>query len=158
MKNQACIVLLAAGSFLLSGCVSQYAELNAYVPGIGEIMGQQIAMRHIKLWYAGMAQNWALAEYEIKELEEGFDEVGERHPTLERITERVPVLIAGNIQKPLEDLERAVNAHDLTQFAQDYQALTKGCNTCHRAAGFKMNRIKQPDFNPYSNQDFQIEN
>jgi hypothetical protein len=144
-------------SLFISACVSQPSELNKYVPGLGEIMSQ-IAMRHIKLWYAGTVQNWELAAYEIHELKEGFDDAGEFHPTLDNITERVPVLISGNIQKPLENLEQAVKEHNLIQFTQGYEALTNGCNKCHRVAEFKFNKIQQPSFNPYSNQDFQTKN
>src|ERR1700755_1322366 len=43
-------------------------------PGLGEIMSLQ-QMRHIKLWFAGNAANWRLADYEIGELGEGFDDV-----------------------------------------------------------------------------------
>ena len=32
--------------------------------------------RHIKLWFAGHAVNWPLADYEIGELSDGFDDVG----------------------------------------------------------------------------------
>ena len=45
-----------------------------YQPGLGEIMSLQ-QMRHIKLWFAGNAANWPLANYEIGELGEGFDDV-----------------------------------------------------------------------------------
>ena len=38
------------------------------------IMAQQ-QMRHIKLWFAGAAGNWPLADYEIDGLKEGFDDV-----------------------------------------------------------------------------------
>lgn len=38
------------------------------------IMAQQ-QMRHIKLWFAGTAGNWPLADYEIDGLKEGFDDV-----------------------------------------------------------------------------------
>src|ERR1700724_353341 len=44
------------------------------VPAIGEIMGLQ-QLRHIKLWFAGRAGNWPLADYEIGELNEGFEDV-----------------------------------------------------------------------------------
>ena len=40
-------------------------------------------LRHIKLWFAGRAGNWPLADYEIDELKDGFDDVnkliGGRH-------------------------------------------------------------------------------
>jgi hypothetical protein len=144
-------------SFMLSACVSQPAELNKYIPGLGEIMGQ-IAMRHTKLWFAGTAQNWELAAYEIKELEEGFEDAGKFHPTIEHITQRLPVLFFGNMQKPLAHLEQAVKERNLVQFTQNFDELTKGCNTCHRAVKFNFNKIRQPSFNPYSNQDFDAKN
>ena len=37
-------------------------------------MAQQ-QIRHIKLWFAGRAGNWPLADYEIDQLKEGFDHV-----------------------------------------------------------------------------------
>ena len=151
------MIQVTACSFLLSACVSQPSRLNKYVPGLGEIMGQ-IAMRHTKLWYAGAAQNWELAAYEIKELEEGFEDAGKFHPTLEHFAQWLPVLFAGNVQKPLAHLEQAVKERNLAQFTQDYDDLTKGCNTCHRATKFGFNKIKRPDFNPYSNQVFETEN
>src|ERR1700690_4247644 len=43
-------------------------------PGIGDIMALQ-QMRHVKLWFAGRAGNWPLADYEIGELNEGFEDV-----------------------------------------------------------------------------------
>src|SRR6202795_1715537 len=45
-----------------------------YQPGLGEIMALQ-QMRHIKLWFAGRAGNWPLADYEMGELNEGFEDV-----------------------------------------------------------------------------------
>src|SRR4029077_11684379 len=43
-------------------------------PGLGEIMTLQ-QLRHIKLWFAGRAGNWPLADYEMSELNEGFEDV-----------------------------------------------------------------------------------
>jgi hypothetical protein len=31
-------------------------------------------MRHVKLWFAGQAANRELADYEVDELDEGFDD------------------------------------------------------------------------------------
>src|SRR5215467_3913154 len=47
---------------------------ETYASGLGEIMSLQ-QMRHLKLWFAGQAKNWPLADYELDELEEGFDDV-----------------------------------------------------------------------------------
>ena len=45
-----------------------------YQPGLGEIMALQ-QMRHISFWFAGRSGNWRLADYEIGELKEGFEDV-----------------------------------------------------------------------------------
>src|SRR5271170_1607661 len=46
-------------------------------PKIGEIMAQQ-QMRHIKLWFAGSSSNWPLADYEVDQLKDGFDDVNQQ--------------------------------------------------------------------------------
>src|SRR5580692_11667700 len=50
-------------------------DSTADLPGLGEVMTLQ-QLRHIKLWFAGHGGNWPLADYEVGELEEGFDDVG----------------------------------------------------------------------------------
>src|SRR5690348_11915037 len=55
-------------------------QAETYVPGLGEIMSLQ-QMRHTKLWLAGAAKNWKLADYELDELGEGFDDAVKMHPT-----------------------------------------------------------------------------
>src|ERR1700692_621005 len=49
------------------------AAKEPYAPGLGEIM-TLTQMRHLKLWLAGAAKNWELADYELDELKEGFDD------------------------------------------------------------------------------------
>src|ERR1700730_10297342 len=46
-------------------------------PGIGDVMALQ-QMRHVKLWSAGRAGNWPLADYEIDKLKGGFDHVNKQ--------------------------------------------------------------------------------
>lgn len=151
------IAAIAVGiGVLTAGCATPPPASGGYLPGLGEIMAQ-IAMHHGKLWFAGAAGNWQLADYEIHELAEGFAQAGTLHPLLENVTERVPALLAGNVQQPLARLQQAVAAGNPQQFTAGYQALTEGCNTCHRSAGFAFNRITIPAFNPYSNQNFNAE-
>ena len=66
------VVALAAQAQERRSAASRRPE--PYQPGLGEIMALQ-QMRHIKLWYAGRAGNWPLADYEIGELNEGFEDV-----------------------------------------------------------------------------------
>jgi hypothetical protein len=47
---------------------------NSYTPGLGEFMSG-IQVHHEKLWFAGNAQNWKLANFEIGEIREALDDI-----------------------------------------------------------------------------------
>jgi hypothetical protein len=127
---------------------------DSYSPGLGEIMSLT-QMRHLKLWFAGQGENWDLAAYETDELEEGFRDVVQYHPTHKEsptpLSQLVPEFTAG----PIEALRSAIQRRDLAEFTVAYDSLTQGCNGCHRAADFSFNVIERPTRNPYSNQRFQ---
>jgi hypothetical protein len=116
----------------------------AYQPGLGEIMALQ-QMRHIKLWFAGHDGNWPLADYEIGELKEGFDDV--------------TGLLGGDIVEqhvgaPLADLQKAIDGKNSAAFATAFDSLSAGCNTCHHALDHPFIVIQRPMVLPYSNQVF----
>ncbi len=115
-----------------------------YEPGLGEIMALQ-QMRHIKLWFAGRAGNWPLADYEIDELKDGFDDVNRRlgGDTVEKA-----------VGAQLAALEKAVAAKDRAAFARAFDTLTAGCNSCHQALDHAFIVIQRPTLLPYSNQSF----
>ena len=79
------------------------AAADAFVPGLGEIMSLQ-QMRHTKLWLAGQAANWKLAEYELEELGEGFDDVVKLHPTHKDSPVHPRDAIPRMMTVPLEDV------------------------------------------------------
>ncbi|PYR25901.1 MAG: hypothetical protein DMF98_10670, partial [Acidobacteria bacterium] len=66
------LVCTACGRQSTPAAGSGAGSADAYVPGLGEMMSLQ-QMRHVKLWFAGQAENWDLAAYEVDELGEGFD-------------------------------------------------------------------------------------
>jgi len=118
------------------------AAAEPSLPGLGEIMSLQ-QMRHIKLWFAGHAGNWPLADYEIGELKEGFDDVAK--------------LLGGDIVEqhvgaPLSGLERAIDAKDRGAFTTAFDKLSAGCNACHRTLDHGFIVIRRPTLMPYSNQ------
>jgi hypothetical protein len=127
------------------------AKAAAFVPGLGEIMSLQ-QMRHAKLWYAGARGNWALANYELDELREGFDDAGRLHPTHENVP--VAALIARLTPAPLEALGKAIQAKSPAEFRRSFDGLTAACNTCHRAANHGFIRIQRPAGPAYGNQEF----
>jgi hypothetical protein len=115
-----------------------------YQPGLGEIMALQ-QMRHIKLWFAGNAANWPLADYEIGELGEGFDDV--RKLLGDDIVNQ-------HVGKPLQALQKAIDGKDRKAFIAAFDNLSAGCNACHHALDHGFIAIQRPNMLPYSNQNF----
>src|SRR5689334_14846532 len=52
---------------------------EAYRPELGDQM-LAIQIRHARLWFAGEAQNWLLAAFELQEIKEAFEGVVEQNP------------------------------------------------------------------------------
>jgi len=116
----------------------------AQQPGLGEIMALQ-QMRHIKLWFAGHNANWPLADYEIGELNEGFDDVSQ--------------LLGGDIVQqhigvPITALQKSIDAKDSAAFATAFDNLTAGCNACHHTLDHAFIVVGRPTLLPYSDQNF----
>ncbi len=126
-----------------------------YVIGFGEIMGLT-QMRHAKLWFAGQAQNWPLAAYEIDELNEGFADAMKFHPQHKSVPMPLAQMFPQFIDAPIAALNAAVAAQDAGKFVAAFDQLTSGCNSCHRAANFGFNVVTRPTAPPYSNQDFAV--
>ena len=111
-------------------------------------------MRHAKLWFAGQAENWPLAAYELDELGEGMQDAATFHPTHKDAPLPLPALIDKIMTDPVKQLDAAVKAHDERGFAERFDALTEACNACHRATNFGFNVVTRPSANSYSNQSF----
>jgi hypothetical protein len=153
-------VILSAFLALCSACTrpspgtaSSAASQELFVPGLGEIMSLQ-QMRHVKLWFAGQSANWDLAAYELDELSEGFDDVVKLHPTHKDSPVTPKDAIPRMMTEPIAQLRDAIGKKDPAMFEQAYDALTAGCNACHRAMNFGFNAVQRPSTNPYPNQVF----
>jgi hypothetical protein len=134
-------LLVVATTFLAVAAVR--AE-DAAEPNIGDIMAQQ-QQRHIKLWFAGHGSNWPLADYEIDKLKDGFKDVNQ--------------LLGGNtVEKTvggaLTALEKSVEGKDREAFARAFDALSAGCNSCHRMLDHAFITIQRPTAQPFADQSF----
>jgi uncharacterized protein YceK len=113
-------------------------------PGLGEVMTLQ-QLRHIKLWFAGRAGNWALADYEIGELNEGFEDADK-------------LVGGGTVAKmvgaPIKALQQAVAEKNSAAFATAFDSLSAGCNSCHHLLDHPFIVIQRPILLPYSDQSF----
>jgi len=121
------------------------------VPGLGEMM-TFIQMRHAKLWFAGEAENWPLAAYELDELKEGFNDAVRLHPSHEGVP--VADLLPKMTEPGMLALAAAVRTRDRAAFETGFDRLTLGCNTCHETAHHGFNVVRRPATNPFPNQDF----
>ena len=148
------IVALSAIFASLTACGHGTAT-EPYAPGLGEMMSLQ-QMRHVKLWFAGQAENWQLAAYELDEIGEGFDDIVKFHPTHKDSPVAPKDAIPRMLTEPLKTLRAAVENKDAAAFAQAYDALTAACNSCHQATNFGFNAVQRPATNPYPNQVFAV--
>lgn len=120
---------------------------SAYSPGLGEFMSG-IQVHHEKLWFAGKATNWELADFELGEIKESLDDI--RH----YCSNRPEVASLPMIQPPLDSLAAAVKKQDPTAFKSSFLLLTTTCNNCHQATKHGYNVIQVPTTPPFSNQVF----
>jgi len=120
------------------------AEEAENLPHLNEIMAQQ-QMRHIKLWFAGNAGNWPLADYELDQLKDGFDDVAK--------------LLGDDIAQQhvgaaISQLEKAIASKDREAFASAFDRLSTGCNACHGTLDHAFIVIQRPALAPYGDQNF----
>jgi hypothetical protein len=123
-------------------------EVKSYKPGFGEFMSN-VQIHHAKLWFAGKNQNWKLAEFEINEIKETFDDLKIYQSEREE-TKLIPM-----ISVALDSVSSSIEQKDLKLFKNSFVLLTNTCNDCHLAAHFEFNKIKIPETPPFSNQVFE---
>ena len=122
---------------------------DIYKPGFGEFM-TNVQIHHAKLWFAGKNQNWALAEFELNEINETLD-------AIKKYQQERPETKALNILNPAMDSVRvSIKQQDLKIFVKTFTGLTNTCNACHQSVKFGFNVVKIPDTPPFSNQEFSV--
>jgi hypothetical protein len=118
------------------------AARTEYLPSVSDLMIATIQPRHERLWRAGQDQNWAFASYELGNLRGAFNRIGQAHPTVHDIA--FPEMIASVTQKPLDELNSAIQARDGEAFAKNFIELTDACNSCHQALNHGVVEIRVP--------------
>lgn len=124
-------------------------ELSKKYPRVsyGGTMGM-IQSHHSKLWFAGMAENWDLADFYHHETEEHL-ELLEEYRADKDATKNIKMI------KPfLEKVDQAIADRNLENFESSYRAMTNTCTQCHQISGHPELVIQVPTKNPYSNQTF----
>ena len=127
---------------------SLQAKLNdTYKPGLGEFM-MGVQGHHAKLWFAGINQNWQLADFEVHEIGETLDDVKKY------CTDRPEIKSLGIIDPAVNTIKAAIKKQDIDQFKSGFTELTNDCNTCHKDNQHGFNIITIPASPPVTNQDF----
>jgi hypothetical protein len=147
MKRFPAIMILG---LLVLSCTSNGpmpAKVPPFKPGFGEFMSA-IQVHHEKLYFAGVNQNWALADFEMHEIGEAIDNL--------KIycTDRPETSKLAMIGPSLDSVAASVNRRDSSAFFRHFSYLTQACNDCHQATDHGFNRIVLPTRPPFSNQDF----
>ena len=146
---------VAALSFGLLAGASLAEEAKApepYVPGLGEFMTSAVQPHHIKIWMAGHADNWPLAEYEAKELRETFEDIAMYQGTWNNFP--IAKLAESNLVPPLDEMDKAIKDKNAAAFKNAYDKVTAACNSCHQATGNEFVRVKTPSGADFPDQDF----
>ena len=102
-------------------------ELVEIQPGLGTIM-MEFGQRYYIAYYGAKAGNWALAEYEIKELIEA-QEIAEA--TRPEYSKDLKAFEHGALSK----LQKRIKKREWSQFEKEYARTTDACNACHKKHG-----------------------
>lgn len=121
---------------------------DTYKPGFGEFMSG-IQVHHAKLWFAGINNNWELADFEIHEIMEALDDLQKFQPERTE-TKSLPML-----NPALDSLNVAIQHKNIIEFKSSFILLTNTCNNCHKAVNYSFNEVKIPETPPFSNQVFE---
>jgi hypothetical protein len=111
-----------------------------------------IQNHHAKLWYAGNARNWELADYQVDELKETLEDAGKLIPDYKGVPVRS--MVDNLAMPPIEDIEGAIKAKDHTKFVAAYDKLTAACNSCHEGSKRGFIVIQRPADAAFPNQSF----
>jgi hypothetical protein len=124
----------------------EIAELkkSAYHPELGEQM-LSIQIRHARLWFAGQAQNWLLAAFELQEIKEAFDAVVEQNPDHAIFQpQRLADILPAMTKAPIVALRDAIDHGNKVEFEKAYDGLSAACSGCHQVAGNDFLVIQRP--------------
>jgi len=138
---------------------AQQIRENEISVHLGDLMNESMQVHHMKLWFAGHANNWQLATFEARKIEETIEELKEAIVSIQSKStkwQRFPVGEMLNIfDKSLDGVKKAVKEKNSANFEAAYGKLTAACNACHIRAGESQIKIIVPTGKgPFANQDF----
>ena len=140
--------VLLGTTISFAGAQSGPPDVSAdhYVPRLADIMSA-LQVRHLKIYFAGRAENWDLADFELRQIESGLAEAAVLYSG-------IPVTNITTLAGPARSLSDAIKVRDKRKFLDAMGQLTEGCNSCHQAMGREFITIGLPTTQPFTNQVF----
>src|SRR5262245_44825310 len=89
-------------------------QLKIYKPGLGEFMSS-IQTHHGKLWFAGINENWELADFEMNEIAESADAIKQycsNRPESKQLDKYLPAAFNG--------INEAIQQKNATMFKEKF--------------------------------------
>jgi hypothetical protein len=136
---------------LMAGIAAGEPAKESHGPGLVEIM-MATQSHHAKLWLAGHARNWDLADYQLDELKEGLEDAAKSIPDYKGVP--VGRMIEDLMMPSIAEIESAIKARDGAKFASAFDKLTAACNACHQGANRGFIVIQRPAASSFPNQSF----
>ena len=149
--RKSAIALMAGLVIVVAANSATGQPAQPYTPGLVEFM-MHVQSHHSKLWLAGNARNWDLADYQLDELKELLEDIAKRVPNYRDVP--VGQMIESTTMPPIGDVESAIKARDFAKFTAAFDKLTAACNACHEAANRGFIVIQRPATSPFPNQSF----
>lgn len=106
-----------------------------------------------KLGLAGNLKNWELANFYSTEILESMDKIVASNVYENGIA--ISPLMKNFGLKSVYNLQESIEKKDIDSFHSSYELLVANCNNCHTTVGHPYIKIKTPEFNTYSNQNFE---
>ena len=129
----------------VAGLKAAQAQASApLAPELGQQM-LELQIRHARLWQAGEARNWMLAQFQLAELREALEGVVEQngdHAALQ--PQRLADILPAMMDPPLKQMQAAIDAQDGPGFDKAYDAVSASCTGCHAGAEHAFLVIQRP--------------
>lgn len=142
--NDAEVAALKAEVAQLKEQVAKAAPAAPAAPELGQQM-LELQIRHARLWQAGEARNWMLAQFQLAELREslgGVAELNGDHAALQPL--RLAEVLPEHMDPALSALQKAVDKQDGAAFDAAYDKLSEACSGCHAASDHAFLVIQRP--------------
>jgi hypothetical protein len=126
-----------------AGTVDERVDAVARHVGGFSVTMREVGYRHNELYFAGLEENWALADYHLEHIEEAVEDGVERRPARAASARFF-------MEQDLPAMAEALEAGDSERFLEGYRQLTRACNVCHQREDMGFLEVRIPDRRLYA--------